>query len=81
MRRNLSRRVELLFPVIDPALVRHLRDVVLETYLSDNVRARRMRPDGKYERVRPREGEVPVDAQARLLLASAAAGGEGGRRD
>ena len=53
MRRNLSRRVELLFPVTDPALVRHLRDVVLEAYLSDNVRARRMRPDGKYERISP----------------------------
>jgi polyphosphate kinase len=71
MRRNLSRRVEVLFPVRDPALVRHLRDVVLGTYLADNVRARRMRPDGGYDRVRPREGEVAVDAQAALLLASA----------
>jgi polyphosphate kinase len=82
MRRNLSRRVELLFPVTDPALVRHLRDVVLEAYLGDNVRARRMRPDGKYERIRPRAGEVAVDAQASLLLAAATSGVEdGGLRD
>jgi polyphosphate kinase len=81
MLRNLSRRVEVLFPVRDPSLVRHLRDTVLGTYLADNVRARRMRPDGSYERLRPREGEPAVDAQAALLLASAAAlPGETGRR-
>jgi hypothetical protein len=32
-----------------------------------------MRPDGSYERVRPREGEAVVDAQARLLAAAASA--------
>jgi polyphosphate kinase len=67
MTRNLARRVEVLFPVSDPELVRHLRDVVLETYLRDNVRARRMRADGSYERVRPAEGEPAIDAQAVLL--------------
>jgi polyphosphate kinase len=72
MRRNLSRRVEVLFPVTDPALVRHLRDVVLEAYLADNVRTRRMRADGGYERVRPVDGVPAVDAQARLVLATAA---------
>jgi polyphosphate kinase len=72
MRRNLSRRVEVLFPVTDPALVRHLRDDVLAAYLADNVRARRMRSDGTYERIHPLDGEAAVDAQARLLLAAAA---------
>jgi polyphosphate kinase len=76
MRRNLSRRVEVLFPVRDPGLVRHLRDVVLATYLADDVRARRMRPDGSYERVRRLEGEPGVDAQLRLLQAAAAAADE-----
>jgi polyphosphate kinase len=71
MPRNLVRRVEVLFPVTDPALVRHLRDEVLEAYLRDNVRARRMRPDGTYERARPRDGEAPFDAQAALLAAHA----------
>ncbi len=51
----------------DPALVRDLREEVLATYLADNVRARRMRPDGSYERVRPRPGEEGTDAQLRLL--------------
>jgi polyphosphate kinase len=69
MTRNLARRVEVLFPVSDTELVRHLRDVVLETYLRDNVRARRMRADGTYERVHPGEGAPAVDAQALLLAA------------
>jgi polyphosphate kinase len=76
MRRNLSRRVEVLFPVTDPALVRHLRDVVLETYLADNLRARRMRADGGYDRIRPLDGAPAVDAQARLLAASAPGDGD-----
>jgi len=67
MPRNLDRRVEVLFPVRDPALVRHLRDEVLETYLRDNVRARRMRGDGSYERLVPGEGEAPIDSQAKLM--------------
>jgi polyphosphate kinase len=67
MRRNLARRVEILFPVTDPVLVRYLRDDVLRLYLDDNVRARRMRPDATYERLAPSEGQAPVDAQAALL--------------
>jgi polyphosphate kinase len=67
MHRNLARRVEVLFPVSDPALVRHLREDVLETYLRDNVRARRMRADGTYERLAPAPGEPAVDAQAELV--------------
>ena len=76
MRRNLSRRVEVLFPVRDPSIVRHLRDVVLATYLADDVRARRMLPDATYERVRPPPGEAGVDAQARLLQLAAASADE-----
>jgi polyphosphate kinase len=69
MPRNLVRRVEVVFPVTDRALVRHLRDEVLETYLRDNVRARRMRADGTYRRLAPGEGEAPVDSQSVLLAA------------
>jgi polyphosphate kinase len=74
MPRNLDRRVEVLFPVSDPALVRHLRDDVLETYLRDNTRARRMRSDGGYERLAPGEGEASVDSQAALLAVRARRG-------
>ncbi len=70
MPRNLDRRVEVLFPVKDPALVHQLRWDVLETYLKDNQRARVMRPDGTYERRAPREGEAPLDSQRELLEAA-----------
>jgi polyphosphate kinase len=69
MRRNLDRRVEVVFPVLDPVLVRHLRDEVLERYLRDTARARLMHPDGSYHRVRPPDGEPPLDSQLAPLLA------------
>ncbi|HSB69927.1 MAG TPA: polyphosphate kinase 1 [Candidatus Methylomirabilis sp.] len=63
MPRNLNRRVEILFPVGDARIVRHLRDEVLPVYLADSVKARRLRPDGTYERVRPAPGQPVVDSQ------------------
>jgi polyphosphate kinase len=50
MPRNLNRRVELLFPLEDPKLVRYIRDEVLATYLSEVVKARHMNADGSYSR-------------------------------
>ncbi len=74
MPRNLDRRVEILFPVQDPRWVRYLKDEVLDVYLRDNLKARRMRPDGGYERIAPGRGEAPFAAQAHLLAV------RGGRR-
>jgi polyphosphate kinase len=76
MPRNLDHRVEVLFPVEDPSLVRVIRDEVLGLALRDNVRARRMLPDGRYERVRPPSGEPLVDSQAWLLASRSAAPAE-----
>jgi polyphosphate kinase len=73
MPRNLDWRVEVLFPIRDPSLRRYVRDVLLETYLRDDRRARRMRPDGTYERLAPPAGTLGVDSQS-LLLDPAAAG-------
>ncbi len=67
MPRNLDRRVEVLFPVDKPRLVRQLRDEVLDLYLADNVQARHLRPDGSYEHARPAEGQLAVNSQAWLL--------------
>jgi polyphosphate kinase len=49
MPRNLDRRVELLFPILNQKIVRYLRDVVMEKYLSDTRKARIAKPDGTYE--------------------------------
>jgi polyphosphate kinase len=63
MPRNLNRRVEILFPVLDRGIVRQLRDEILATYLADNVKARLLRPDGTWEHVSPGEGEEPLNSQ------------------
>ena len=67
MPRNINGRVEVLFPVQDAQLVRYLRDGVLEEYLSDNVKARRMGPDGNYVKPTRQTGEVAITVQTRML--------------
>ena len=67
MERNLDRRVEVVSPIQDPTLKRHLRDTVLEALLSDSHRAWELQPDGGYLRVRPPEGVDPLDSQRFLL--------------
>jgi polyphosphate kinase len=63
MSRNFDRRVEVIAPVYDPNLKKYLKDVVLATYLKDNVKARRLLPDGSYERIKAAPGEERVDSQ------------------
>jgi len=67
MVRNLDRRVEILFPVEDARLIRYLRDQVLAIYLADNVKARVMQPDGRYQRVLRGPDDSPLNAQAWLI--------------
>ena len=50
MPRNLYERCEVLFPVLDPALAKRLRQDILEPYLKDNLKARILQPDGCYAR-------------------------------
>jgi polyphosphate kinase len=50
MQRNLSKRLELLFPVIDPKHRRRLIEA-MELYFADNVKAWRLLSDGTYEKV------------------------------
>ena len=48
MSRNLRNRIEVVVPVTHPESKRYLRDVLLDAYLSDNVKARELQPDGRY---------------------------------
>ncbi|HKA60816.1 MAG TPA: polyphosphate kinase 1 [Methylomirabilota bacterium] len=64
MTRNLDRRVEVAFPVLDPSLHRQIREI-LETELADTVKARRILPDGSSERIRP-VGRPALRSQERL---------------
>jgi polyphosphate kinase len=67
MPRNINRRIETLFPVTKPSLVRQIRDRILAVYLQDNVKARRMNSDGTYTRLQPARNQRPVNAQISLL--------------
>jgi polyphosphate kinase len=63
MPRNLNRRVEILFPVQDPAIVRRLRDEILTVYLNDNMKTRVLHADGSWEHIWPGADEEPLNAQ------------------
>ncbi|MFI5449863.1 MAG: polyphosphate kinase 1 [Candidatus Bathyarchaeia archaeon] len=66
MPRNLEKRVELLFSVPDPAIKSSMLKI-LDIHLRDNVKARRLLPNGSYERVRPLPGEQIMDSQRWLI--------------
>jgi polyphosphate kinase len=70
MPRNLDRRVEVVFPVRDPKLIRHLHDEVLAIYLADTVKARHMQPNGGYVRTSNRSSHEVANSQ-QLLIDSA----------
>jgi polyphosphate kinase len=63
MPRNLNRRVEQLFPVEDSELRESLYQHILCVHLKDNMQARRLLPDGSYERVQPQDGEPELNSQ------------------
>ncbi|MBM3999505.1 MAG: polyphosphate kinase 1 [Planctomycetes bacterium] len=65
MPRNLDRRIELLVP-IDDASSRQRLIAVLDTYFRDNTKARRLTPDGSYERIRARGRRRAVRCQQTL---------------
>ncbi len=67
MDRNLSRRVEVVFPIEPPELKQRLIREILATSLADNAKARVLLPDGSYERIRPSDGQMRVRSQERFL--------------
>ncbi|MBW2522803.1 MAG: polyphosphate kinase 1 [Deltaproteobacteria bacterium] len=67
MFRNLSRRVETLFPVEDDQLKAAIRDSILFVHLRDTVKSRQLSSDGEYQRVLPADGSLPLNSQKRLL--------------
>ena len=62
MTRNLSRRMEAVAPVCDPAIKAELENI-LRTYEQDNCSAWDMQPDGEYVRRHPAAGQARRGAQ------------------
>jgi polyphosphate kinase len=60
MPRNLNRRVEVIFPVESPQLVRRLKEEILRCYLEDERNCRRENQDGTYS---PKSDNGGLDCQ------------------
>ena len=67
MDRNLSRRVEVVWPIEQPDLKQRLIKEVLALSLADNVKAWELLPDGTYRRVTPGPEQPRVRSQERFL--------------
>jgi polyphosphate kinase len=67
MDRNLSRRVEVVFPIETPELKQRLIREVLAVSLADNCKARELLSDGRYRRLTPGPGQPSVRSQERFL--------------
>src|ERR1700730_17589314 len=63
MPRNFLRRVELAFPIENPALRDNLINEVLPRFLNDRVKSRELQPDGSYRRLKPEGPETRAQAQ------------------
>ena len=66
MERNLLRRVETCFPILDPQLAQRVFEEELSNYLQDNQQAWQLHADGSYSRVVAGD-DPPYSAQGSLL--------------
>jgi polyphosphate kinase len=67
MDRNLSRRVEVVFPIEVPELKQRLIREILATSQGDNTKSRELMPDGSYRRVVSKPDQPRVRSQERFL--------------
>jgi polyphosphate kinase len=67
MDRNLSRRVEVVFPIEQPDLKARLIDEILGISLRDTAKCRELNVEGHYTRVQPPADQPPMRSQNRFL--------------
>ena len=67
MDRNLSRRVEVVFPIDPPEIKQRLIKEILATSLADNTKSRQLLADGNYRRVVTEAGKPVIRSQERFL--------------
>ncbi len=66
MERNLLRRIETCFPILDAGLAQRVYEEALANFLADNTQAWMLQSDGNYVRTEPGE-QMPHSAQLSLL--------------
>jgi len=67
MDRNLSRRVEVMFPVEQEDLKQRLIHEILALSLADNTKARQLQSDGTWKRIEPQGDEPRIRSQDKFL--------------
>ncbi len=67
MNRNLFRRIEVAFPVLDKTLKKRVMQEGLQPYLKDNLNSWELDADGNYHRRRPRSDQTGFSAQEFLM--------------
>ena len=75
MPRNLYERVEVLFPLKNPAIRERVCAEILGVYLSDNCKSRLLRADGTYLRLSTNRTGLSVNAQDHLSRVASTADG------
>jgi polyphosphate kinase len=67
MNRNMLRRVELAWPVLDPLLRQRIVDECLVAAMGDTLGSWELQPDGRYSKVVPVAGRPAISAQDALM--------------
>ena len=62
MNRNLDRRIELMFPILDKAAFEDVKSI-LDTYFADNTRSMELQSNGSWQPIERGKKEEPVRAQ------------------
>ncbi|MDB5839447.1 MAG: ppk [Herminiimonas sp.] len=79
MNRNLFRRIEVAFPVLDKALKKRVMQEGLLPYLKDNTNAWELMPDGRYEKCKRHGKQEAFNAQQHLMSVLGPVGGDSGK--
>jgi polyphosphate kinase len=67
MNRNMMRRIEIAWPVLDKALRQKVIDECLVAYLYDNTDAWELQIEGHYQRKQPAHAQPHLSAQVELM--------------
>jgi len=67
MNRNLFRRIEVAFPILDKALKKRVITEGLHPYIKDNTQSWELDNNGQYQRRKPRSRQAPFSAQTYLM--------------
>ncbi len=67
MPRNFRRRVEVMYPILDPDLKARVRDEILAVMAADNRKGWILGADGRYSRAQIPQGSEPMRSQERFI--------------